>query len=104
MPLMKISNKSRKKCMMKQQNNPHIQDGYLFKRNCLCIPPSLLWENIIKELHSGGMAGHFGRDKTIALVEESIIGLSYVKRFASMQGGVIFVDVPKDKLKILGLP
>ena len=27
-------------------------------------------ENIIKELHSGGLRGHFSRDKIIALVEE----------------------------------
>ena len=28
-------------------------------------------ENIIKEKHSGGLAGHFGRDKTLALVSEN---------------------------------
>ena len=27
-------------------------------------------ENLIKEKHSGGMAGHFGRDKTIAILRE----------------------------------
>eukprot|EP01018_Ginkgo_biloba_P022706 Gb_16862 [translate_table: standard] len=27
-------------------------------------------ENIIKELHSGGLRGHFGRDKIVALVED----------------------------------
>ena len=28
-------------------------------------------ENLIKEKNSGGLAGHFGRDKTIALVAEN---------------------------------
>ena len=27
-------------------------------------------ENLIKEKHSGGMVGHFGRDKTIAILTE----------------------------------
>ena len=28
-------------------------------------------ENLIKEKHSGGLARHFGRDKTLALVSEN---------------------------------
>ena len=28
-------------------------------------------ENLIKEKRSGGLAGHFGRDKTIALIAEN---------------------------------
>ena len=27
-------------------------------------------DNIIREFHSGGLASHFGKDKTIALVED----------------------------------
>ena len=30
-------------------------------------------ENLIKEKHSGGLARHFGRDKTIALVAENLL-------------------------------
>ena len=37
-----------------------IQDGMLFKGSQLCIPRSSMRENLIKEKHSGGMAGHFG--------------------------------------------
>eukprot|EP01018_Ginkgo_biloba_P036423 Gb_25288 [translate_table: standard] len=47
-----------------------LQEGYLFKGKQLCIPDSPMKENIIKELHSGGLGGHFGRDKTVALVED----------------------------------
>ena len=28
-------------------------------------------ENLIKEKHSGGLAGHFGHDKTLSLVSEN---------------------------------
>eukprot|EP01018_Ginkgo_biloba_P001107 Gb_13529 [translate_table: standard] len=42
-----------------------LQDDYLFKGRPLCIP-----KNIIKELHSGGLGEHFGKNKTVALVED----------------------------------
>lgn len=48
----------------------HIQDGYLFQGNRLCIPRSFLRDQIIWELHGGGQSGHFKRGKTITLVEE----------------------------------
>ena len=48
-----------------------IQDGMLFKGNQLCIPRSSMRENIIKEKHSGGLAGYFGQDKTFSLVAKN---------------------------------
>ncbi|PKI36113.1 hypothetical protein CRG98_043495 [Punica granatum] len=47
-----------------------LQDGFLFKNNCLCIPRCSLREAIVKEAHDGGLGGHFGRDKTLALIKE----------------------------------
>ena len=47
-----------------------IQDDMLFKGSQLCIPRSAMRENLINEKHIGGLVGHFGQDKTIALVTE----------------------------------
>lgn len=44
--------------------------GYIFKGNKLCILEGSIRENIINELHSKWLGGHFGRDKIVAMVEE----------------------------------
>ena len=45
-----------------------MQEGFLFKDNKLCIPRCSMRENLIQEKHSGGLSGHFGKEKTFALV------------------------------------
>ena len=47
-----------------------LQDVYLFRGKQLCIPIGSMRENIICEFQSGHLAGHFEKDKTIALVED----------------------------------
>ncbi|GKA31233.1 RNA-directed DNA polymerase [Tanacetum coccineum] len=58
----------------KCDNGPFQQfsklDGYLFKGARLCIPLCSLREAIVLEGHAGGLVGHFGRDKTLALLCE----------------------------------
>jgi hypothetical protein len=48
-----------------------IQEGLLFRGNQLCILKCSMRENMLKEKHSGGLAGHFGHDKTFAKLNES---------------------------------
>ena len=43
-----------------------LQEGFLFKGNQLCIPRCSMRDNLLQEKHGGGIAGHFGQDKTFA--------------------------------------
>jgi hypothetical protein len=45
-----------------------IQEVLLFKGSQLCIPKWSMMDNLLKEKHSGGLVGHFGHDKTYALL------------------------------------
>ena len=46
-------------------------DDFLFKGNTLCISSRSLRLSILDELHGGGLGGHFGEAKTLALVKAS---------------------------------
>ena len=59
-----------KSCLSGPKIQFFIHDDYLFRGKQLCIPDYSLREAIIWEAHGGGLAGHFGRDKTLILVQE----------------------------------
>jgi hypothetical protein len=61
-----------------------IQEGLLFRSNQLCILKFSMRENLLKEKHSGGLAGHFGHEKTFTKLNGSYFWLGMqadVKRF-----------------------
>jgi hypothetical protein len=64
-----------------------VQDGLFFRGNQLCIPKCSMRENLLKEKHSGGLAGHFGHDKTFSKLNVSYFwpGMGTdVKRFVDI--------------------
>ena len=46
----------------------YLHKGFLFKANKLCVPESSLRLVLLKESHGGVLMGHFGRDKTFAML------------------------------------
>jgi hypothetical protein len=52
------------------QGEYFMKDGYLLKGKQICIPIGSMRENIIRDLHSSGLEGHFGKDKTLSLTED----------------------------------
>lgn len=60
-----------KACSSGPKNQFFIHNGFLFKGKQLCVPNCSLREAIIREAHGGGLAGHFGRDKTSSMVQEN---------------------------------
>ena len=59
-------------CVLKQPcDDFYIHDGFLMKSGKLCSPPTSLHEKVIRDLHSGGLAGHLRRDNTIEFVKDS---------------------------------
>ncbi|KAH9792663.1 hypothetical protein KPL71_004221 [Citrus sinensis] len=45
-------------------------DGYLFWENKLCVPNYSLRDFLVRESHGGGLMGHFGVVKTLAVLQE----------------------------------
>ena len=38
-------------------------EGFLFKKDKLCVPISSIRELLVRETHEGGLMGHFGVQK-----------------------------------------
>jgi len=57
-------------CLTKSQGGFYLSNGYLFKEGRLCIPLGSHRKLLIKEMHEGGLMGHFGVAKTLAMLKE----------------------------------
>uniref|UniRef100_A0A2N9G4P9 Reverse transcriptase n=1 Tax=Fagus sylvatica TaxID=28930 RepID=A0A2N9G4P9_FAGSY len=80
-----------------------IQDGYLFKANKLCIPRTSVRDFLVWELHAGGLAGHFGRDKTIEEVERQFYWPGLKRDVAKIIGHCRQCQLAKHRKQNVGL-
>ncbi|XP_010430868.1 PREDICTED: uncharacterized protein LOC104715124 [Camelina sativa] len=48
----------------------YLHEGFLFRGRRLCIPNGSIRELLVREAHSGGLSGHFGITKTLAVLRE----------------------------------
>ena len=62
----------------------NIIDGYLFKNQSLCLPNTSIRDFVIWEVHQGGLARHFGRNKTIQDLEERFYWTKLKKQVAKV--------------------
>ena len=59
-----------KDCKWHPKGDFLIQDGFLFEGARLCIPKCGTRELLIREVHGGSLASHFGENKTIFMLKE----------------------------------
>ncbi|CAL2236680.1 unnamed protein product [Prunus armeniaca] len=76
---------------------------FLFRGTQLCIPRTSLHEFLVWELHGGGLTGHFGKDKTIALVEDRFYWLSLKRDVAHLISQCCTCQLAKARKRNIGL-
>ena len=54
-------------CERKVMGKFFRHEDFLFQENKLCVPNCSLRDLLVREFHSGGLMGHFGVAKTLAI-------------------------------------
>jgi hypothetical protein len=57
-------------CKVSAKDKYFRHDGFLFKKNKICVPNCSLREWLVREAHGGGLMGHFGIAKTLEVLYE----------------------------------
>ena len=79
----------------------HIVINFFFKGDVLYVPNASLREAIIKEAHSSRLAGHFGRDKTLAAISFKFFWPNSIGMILTSSKDALFAKQLKVILKIL---
>ena len=61
-------------CLTKSQGGFYLSNGYLFREDHLCIPLGSHRKLLIKEMHEGGLMGHFGVAKLWPCLKRNSFG------------------------------
>ena len=77
-----------------------LHDWYCFKGTRLCLPKTSFHEQVILELHAGETTGHFGRDKTITMVENHFYWPSLKKMWLRMSPDIEPANYQRGKGRI----
>ena len=58
------------KCKVSANDRFFRHDEFLFKENKLCVPNYSMRELLVREVHKGGLMGHFGIAKTVDVLRK----------------------------------
>ncbi|XP_073526451.1 uncharacterized protein [Phyllobates terribilis] len=81
----------------------YLFEGFLFKVDRVCIPKCSLRLLLVEESHKGGLMGHFGRDKTHAILSSHFFWPHMLKDIEHMLKRCIECLKAKSKVKPQGL-
>ena len=84
-------------------NDFYVFEGFLFKKNCLCIPNCSLRAVLVREAHGGGLMGHFGVQKTYDILIEHFYWPCMKRDVHKICGQCIVCLKAKSKLQPHGL-
>ena len=79
------------------------QEGSLFKGTRLCVPKYSTQELLIREVHSGSLAGHYGENKTLTTFKEHYYWLRMIEDVQDLLKRCATCQVAKNKLLQQGL-
>ncbi|XP_048228809.1 uncharacterized protein LOC125369769 [Ricinus communis] len=81
----------------------YVFEGFLFKKNRLCIPNCSLRAVLVREAHGGGLMGHFGVQKTYDILIEHFYWPCMKRDVHKICGQCIVCLKAKSKLQPHGL-
>ena len=57
-------------CEKSSEGKYYRHEDFLFRENKLCVPNCSIRDLLVRESHGGGLMGHFGIAKTLAMLQE----------------------------------